>query len=221
VRCVITLAQRVRGAGACSPEVVAALPARAESLRELGFAVLRAELTGLAERVSLAALSAVLWDGVSRAAPIFNNAANDRRRLQGSPDPTAPEVAAAVSVVVGLMQRLAPSHTVTGVKALYSLPGCARQRVHEDYDRGQLELLEPDRRPLAALLAVDPGAEIEVELHASPFTVALRPGDLFVFRGDLRHAGAGYEVRNVRMHFYVDCQEVPRIPDEVYRRAAK
>jgi len=38
--------------------------------------------------------------------------------------------------------------------------------------------------------------------------LALNAGDVVVFRGDLVHAGATYEKRNVRLHVSLDVEDI-------------
>ena len=50
------------------------------------------------------------------------------------------------------------------------------------------------------------------EAAEAPLLVELELGDMLVWRGDLVHAGAGYDVEHVRVHAYIDT------PDHIYRR---
>ena len=46
----------------------------------------------------------------------------------------------------------------------------------------------------------------------APLLVELELGDMLLWRGDLVHAGAGYDVEHVRVHAYIDT------PSHIYRR---
>jgi len=39
---------------------------------------------------------------------------------------------------------------------------------------------------------------------------------MFIFRGDLVHAGAGYNDENIRLHVYLDSYLCPREPNRTY-----
>ena len=74
---------------------------------------------------------------------------------------------------------------------------------------------------LAMIVALEDGTT----LHVCPFDsdgeeeeIPLNAGDVLVFRGDLIHAGAAYDARNVRIHCYIDSLSAPepRDPTETY-----
>jgi hypothetical protein len=92
------------------------------------------------------------------------------------------------------------------------------------YDDGDQEEAVPPHlvRPAAAPAAAAGGVAAEGEAAAgeaaageageAPLLVELELGDMLVWRGDLVHAGAGYDVEHVRVHAYIDT------PDHIYRR---
>ena len=47
-------------------------------------------------------------------------------------------------------------------------------------------------------------------------TLELNPGDIFVFRGDLVHAGAAYDKENFRIHCFLDSDCVLRDPNKTF-----
>ena len=85
------------------------------------------------------------------------------------------------------------------------------------YDDGDHEEGVPPHlvRPAAARAAAAGGvaaAAEAAEAAEAPLLVELELGDMLVWRGDLVHAGAGYDVEHVRVHAYIDT------PDHIYRR---
>ena len=69
-------------------------------------------------------------------------------------------------------------------------------------------VLQDDRNvPLSVLLATEPGAKLWVcpnGCDGEAQLLELAVGDMLVFRGDLVHFGAGYDVQHFRIHAYID-----------------
>lgn len=137
---------------------------------------------------------------------------------------TAPSITALQDNVRNFMQRRRWLRTSTGTdaskaflhptetRALKSEAGCPKQKRHADSaDRNSLRDEPWGDVPKVALLFPEGG-----ELHIYPFdeegevTLTLGAGDLVVFCGDLGHAGAAYEVENVRGHVYIDSHLIKR-----------
>jgi ectoine hydroxylase-related dioxygenase (phytanoyl-CoA dioxygenase family) len=53
----------------------------------------------------------------------------------------------------------------------------------------------------SALLALNDGTRINLQNNQ---TIDLNQGDLIVFSGNLKHGGAAYDRRNIRLHFYIE-----------------
>jgi hypothetical protein len=159
------------------------------------------------------------------ASPIFNSTKNDKKRLQTNLKINRKNYAFIQSIdmmVRGLNPLLTPSHWVI----LKSKPGCSPQSAHLDYEYSD-ELLEaskdPAKIPLLVLVALMPNTRIYVWKHSQkiireryrgppvlPITIELQPGDIFVFRADMIHAGADYPEENIRIHCYLDSPHVKR-----------
>ena len=95
------------------------------------------------------------------------------------------------------------------IKMLDSLPGCERQRPHWDFDQPRLASMDDNEIPLSVVVALEGGTTFHFYPPGMPtdgegIVISLEAGDMVVFRGDLLHAGAGYEVRNRRLHMYLD-----------------
>ena len=72
-----------------------------------------------------------------------------------------------------------------------SLPGCMQQLFHYDYDPVPLRHLRSSKKPLGVLLAIQDNTKL-VTLKGE---VVLASGDVFIFEGDVVHAG-GLPLRN-------------------------
>lgn len=150
----------------------------------------------------------------SRATHIFNhnnNRAEDHKRLQY--DLRVRETDG-IQNLIGqvhdyLHQRklIDPRfHRLNDWFCLYSLPGCQQQRLHYDYNPDELNaLVEEQHIPLGIIVGVDenPG-RLYVSDGQAETLVTYNRGDLLVFRGDLIHAGADYDMYHMRMHCYAD-----------------
>jgi ectoine hydroxylase-related dioxygenase (phytanoyl-CoA dioxygenase family) len=121
---------------------------------------------------------------------------------------------------------------------LQSLPGCKSQQPHTDYVPTEQfikkmdELDNPEnhsKMPLLCLIALEPNTYLDVWenstrlitlpeqilkdiLYPDMFLnrLCLQPGDILLFRPDLIHAGSSYSEENIRLHVYLDSEEIPR-----------
>ena len=70
--------------------------------------------------------------------------------------------------------------------------------------------LPPADVPLSVMVAIEPGAKLWIypdgcsSAEETALLIDLEVGDVLVWRGDLVHAGAGYEVEHYRIHAYID-----------------
>jgi hypothetical protein len=111
---------------------------------------------------------------------------------------------------------------------IQSVTGCQEQPAHTDYE--PQPGLGCEQIPLALLLAVMP----DTKLHVWPcsinlnvdanritepilkHTLELQPGDAILFRGDLIHAGAAYDMEHLRMHCYLDSNTTKRATNSTW-----
>ena len=117
---------------------------------------------------------------------------------------------------------------------IHSKPGCQHQAAHCDYvpDRA-LETVSNANMPLAVIVPIMPGTQLNVWPHSIGLSTSstarlknIKPisckvekldvGDVFVFRGDLVHAGSSYEKDNYRLHTFLDSKEVKRQPNRTW-----
>jgi hypothetical protein len=154
-----------------------------------------------------------------RTKPIFNdnsNAHSDKKRKQ------ATLRTAWSRQIRGRLASGWPALIPSAGVLLESESGCQRQAAHCDYVPSA-ELTSAEPKPLLVLIAIEPNTTIEIwpGSHISGkscvrTTVVLDAGDAIVFRADLVHAGSAYEVRNRRLHFYLDSPAVRREPNRTW-----
>lgn len=114
---------------------------------------------------------------------------------------------------------------------IYSKAGCKKQAAHCDYVPSKDFIKCPeDLMPLAAVFAIMDGSKIDVWPKSIGLSNGLNPssrlikrktlhldkGDVFVFRGDLVHAGSDYDQDNIRLHAFLDSPIVPRTPNRTW-----
>jgi hypothetical protein len=168
-----------------------------------------------------------------RAGYIFNdtqeNTKNDRRRRQANIKIVDAEVPGfeRIHSILGVPKNIKKSWVV-----LKSLPKCKAQGAHVDYEIDPKTWVSDN--PMVShgcLLAIDDnttfdvwkGAHLEinnkkgVKCSVQRSTVRLKAGDAVVFRADCLHAGSAYDKENVRLHCYLDIEEMPHSNNRVMR----
>lgn len=127
--------------------------------------------------------------------------------------------------------ELIPRRNANDIVILQSLPGCAAQQPHRDYDPYLHEQVNDDGVlggfPLGCLVALEDGTRFDAwPATILPYssnglvkrtTLVLNKGDILVFRGDLIHAGSSFGVKNTRVHAFLDCRGYRRHPNSSYR----
>ena len=97
---------------------------------------------------------------------------------------------------------------------LIALPGLLEQVPHTDY----VDYLEHlPRSNFIVFVSMMPNTRIVVfDDSMRKSVVVLNPGDVFVGRGDVVHAGAAYDIHNVRLHFYITRESCPLPNNETF-----
>lgn len=166
------------------------------------------------------------FQGVKKDAfhPIFNNGGaenddNDLLRLQVDYNKLQGRMPRSLrDQLVSLLQKECPGHSIRGMAVLRSEPGCLPQIPHTDYAEVLVESpwydWTTDQVPLGCVVALQDGTVFDVWPGAIRFKfeghtfchqqLVLNRGDVVVFRGDLVHAGAGFDRSNVRVHCYLE-----------------
>ena len=98
---------------------------------------------------------------------------------------------------------------------LQSLPGCIEQRLHRDFNY-ILRPLETIKSFLIIVALQDDTKLVVRTKRGKRQVVVLNKGDVFIGRGDLIHAGSGYEIMNIRLHWYVDYPDNKRDVGDTY-----
>ena len=129
-----------------------------------------------------------------------------------------------------------PENSVQDPVFIMSLPGCLEQPPHCDYNTASFGQNIYPHGPFGLLLCLDGQGTRFVVWEGSHRTIRraksrrstkgisnvrrkviyLDPGDILIFRGDLVHAGAGFENLNIRVHCYLDHADVKRTEDTTF-----
>jgi len=159
------------------------------------------------------------------ARPIFNSNRNDRKRLQCT-------LRYGQKYMENFMRRVrkiieanvSEELTMRDWVILKSKDGCKAQLAHTDYIMNDQLLECPDEVfPLSAIIALTDKTKINIwpksikKADAVPNgetisrqTLELKAGDIFIFRGDLVHAGCYYDKLNYRLHCFLDSPHFSR-----------
>ena len=145
---------------------------------------------------------------------------NDYLRLQAPIQPLETkgltELVTAAENILRNNSLITDTHALKDWVLLISRKGCQSQHAHFDNDPQLLASLPDQQIPLALLVGVQDGGILLVWPRNMPegstmVKVEYNRGDLVIFRGDLKHAGAEYSNgRHMRLHCYIDHVCVPR-----------
>jgi hypothetical protein len=172
-----------------------------------------------------------LWNDEN--AEIFNNgklgkeAENDKRRKQVPAEWFHDSMVDAMHDLIDIkLKEYYPSLQPNKMVMLKSLPGCSAQLAHTDFTTDDLEGItdeSPEKMPLGCLIALMDNTPFNVwrgafncftepanEARFRRETIVLNAGDMLIFCGDLVHAGAAFNNRNIRLHCYLDSEHVKR-----------
>lgn len=108
-------------------------------------------------------------------------------------------------------------HTITKVVGLRSNGVCEKQVEHCDsapegfFDKSPVF-------PMACIVAIQDGTKLYIRSRNTgrESCVHMREGDLLIFRGDVKHAGAEYTTTNLRLHCYIDTNTYTRPKDTTF-----
>jgi hypothetical protein len=156
--------------------------------------------------------------------PIFNNSGrkNDRLRRQGLlKKDMIPNI---LEQTQNIIDTLYPSLFLSDSVVLVSLPGCAEQKPHTDYDANSLNGISSSVIPRGVLVALEENTTLEVwpgshdtnKRGIQKRTIRLDSGDVIIFRGDVVHAGSAYKSENTRIHIFADHPSFTRSANRTY-----
>lgn len=158
---------------------------------------------------------------------IFNSSRNDKKRVQCRLSYRQKYMSAFVLKLNRYIKKNVSNNlSINDWVILKSKPGCKEQLSHCDYLPSDdfMECPE-DYIPLLCLVAIEPNTKINVWKNSIGYSslikinktiLSLDKGDMFIFRGDLVHAGASYDKENIRLHAYLDSFLCPREPNRTY-----
>ena len=100
------------------------------------------------------------------------------------------------------LNRWLPNHRLYDSVVLFSQAGCPAQIPHYDYS-DVYDGMTAQKIPYGVIYALQNRTKIRVFSKAGDSEIVFfDAGDIFLFRGDLAHAGETYSENNVRMHSY-------------------
>jgi hypothetical protein len=171
------------------------------------------------------------------AGPIFNNEkTNDTRRRQNKLNTRNPVLRKWIQEIEETICSIHPLQNLRfrDWNILQSLPGCKSQQPHTDYvpteqfirKMNEFDVMENhSKMPLLCLIALEPNTYLDIwensirlitlsDDYMNPDIwlnrLCLQAGDILIFRPDLIHAGSSYSEENIRLHVYLDSEEIPR-----------
>jgi hypothetical protein len=97
---------------------------------------------------------------------------------------------------------------------LYSKVGCSAQHIHTDYPCEENHKETTNKSFIVILALCDSTVLHVIDRYKVNQEIKFNAGDLLLARGGLYHGGAAYEKTNVRIHYYVDCENCIRNKDE-------
>jgi ectoine hydroxylase-related dioxygenase (phytanoyl-CoA dioxygenase family) len=169
-----------------------------------------------------------------------NEKTNDNRRRQNKLTTRNPVIRNWVYSIEETLRSIHPLKHLTFREwnILQSLSGCESQQAHTDYVptekfvKKMLYLDVPENHnkiPLLCLIALEPNTYLDVWENSTRLITSsddklkdyvnpdirsnrlcLQAGDVLLFRPDLIHAGSSYLEENIRLHVYLDSEEIPR-----------
>jgi hypothetical protein len=132
----------------------------------------------------------------SNGTSIFNPD-NKRRQILGE---AMTKYKFARKITQTLFEELDDKYFITP-SILISDAGCQLQPIHRDFEPKEPRCKEG----FFAIVAIENGTKLVVNDHGfHMITIVLNVGDILICRGDVIHAGAPYDVTNVRIHYYFD-----------------
>ena len=153
---------------------------------------------------------------------------NDRKRQQCDLILDSKYIIDFINDINTFLNSINPYLEIQPYVIIKSLSGCQEQAAHIDYIlNDELKNTSQDKMPLAVIIALQNNTKINVwpgsillhKYKGPPIKktiLTLNKGDIFLFRGDLVHAGASYEDENIRLHTYLDSPDVSRQHNTTY-----
>jgi hypothetical protein len=109
--------------------------------------------------------------------------------------------------------------TTSIMVALHSNSGCKKQLEHCDTAHfNTFSNSDINDVPLACIIAIEPNTSMYIRsLHTNKEQkINMNIGDVFIFRGDVRHCGSDYKQENTRLHMYVDSKLFKRAKNKTF-----
>lgn len=189
------------------------------SLQHQGFALIH---NVLSEEERNGGLSCVPESGFQK---IFNGAERSmKKRFQFEiPIVPVPVHGNLINVIKAALVEHGLSFQTSRWAFLKSVPGCEEQEAHLDYNPSQISSCNPPHFCIASLqegtkIVVWPGSHEVIKKYKldsqrpdksiKRTTVIIPPGSVVVLSQFLVHAGASYDIKNIRLHGYLETGQV-------------
>lgn len=149
--------------------------------------------------VGLINISKLIAPFNTKGAPIFQTLEqNDKLRLQ-LPGSESKEIQLvlihqAINLLVNLIG--CGNLILSPLSILVSLAGCMEQQLHYDFN---MEKITETKQSYLLIADITKNTKLVIYTNNIKHTVQLHAGDLLIGRGDLIHAGAAYDKKNVCM----------------------
>lgn len=141
---------------------------------------------------------------------------NDKLRLQLSGVACKDKQVSFMTMqIINLMENIGGGSLILSpVSILLSLAGCMAQELHHDFN--MMEKTIETKQSYLIIASLMPKTKLTVFTQNKEKTINMNEGDLFIGRGDLIHAGAAYDIDNVRLHWYADYPDNGRREGKTY-----
>lgn len=162
--------------------------------------------------------------------PIFNSNKNDNKRLQCNLSYKQKFMKTFINDTNNIINTyISDQLKITDWVVLQSKSGCTKQLPHCDYIQNDEFLnCDNDNVPCSVIVALMDNTTINVfsnsikldtinkNVKLKEEKLILSKGDIFIFRGDLVHAGSAYNDNNIRLHAYLDSNIVHRTKNRTF-----
>lgn len=177
-------------------------------------------------------LSELKEQSAKKSSPIFNSVKQDNKRIQCDKIRNTKKIKSLMNTLSNFVKNINPELVPSSFVLIESKPNCQKQMAHLDYENTSEfnECLNNNHIPLLVLIALENNTSLYVwensiqiinktfpsnkKSHATK--INLQSGDIFVFRADVIHAGSDYKKSNIRMHCYLDDDELEREPNKTW-----
>nr|QBK85712.1 MAG: hypothetical protein LCMAC101_03070 [Marseillevirus LCMAC101] len=159
---------------------------------------------------------------------IFNSERNDNKRLQCNLYHRQRYMTDFVNNIRSIIfDSVGSKLIINDWVILKSLEGCKEQLPHCDYiPSDEFKKCDGENIPLSFIVSIMDDTKINIWDKSLGYPtdisnkiekqIFLDEGDIFIFRGDLVHAGSSYDKENTRLHAFLDSVLCPRTKNRTF-----